>query len=71
MLAKEYLGHVVFSKIIHWPYSISVEAVEAISVKWGLVSALKVGLSGFSNYQNVVSTLCLNVAYLTDIWDYH
>ncbi|KAL5562410.1 hypothetical protein UlMin_032157 [Ulmus minor] len=33
---------------IHWPFPVSVEAAESLAIKWGIITALETGLTGFT-----------------------
>ncbi|KAL5581877.1 hypothetical protein UlMin_014319 [Ulmus minor] len=56
VMIRDSLGEFVLSKTIFWPFRISIEATEALEIKWGFFSALEAGLSGFS-----IASDCLTV----------
>ena len=47
VIIRDHAGNVVLYQTIIWPYPISVEAQEALAIKWGIITALEADLSGF------------------------
>src|SRR5690606_12378543 len=55
IIIKDSVGEVICAKVIHWPFPISIEAAEVLAIKWGIITALETGLSGFSISSNCAS----------------
>ncbi|KAL5554513.1 hypothetical protein UlMin_041914 [Ulmus minor] len=60
VIIRNSIGEVFCARAIHWPFPISVEAAESLAIKWGIITALEAGLTGFtvaSDCVSIVNTL--------------
>ena len=60
MILINHKGEVKFSKVIFWPYPVTVEVVEAYAILWGIQTTLEASFANFfvvSNCSNVVSNI--------------
>ncbi|KAL5550019.1 hypothetical protein UlMin_000195 [Ulmus minor] len=55
IIIRNSVGDVLYTRAIHWPLPILVEAAEAMAIKWGIITALEAGLVGFSVASDCVS----------------
>ena len=55
VIIRNFVGEVFCARAIHWPFPISVEAAESLAIKWGIITALETGLTGFTVVSDCVS----------------
>ena len=57
VIIRNSVGEVSCARAIHWPFPISVEAAESLAIKWGIITALETGLTGFTVASDCVSVV--------------
>ncbi|KAL5567856.1 hypothetical protein UlMin_024431 [Ulmus minor] len=57
VIIRNSVGEFFFARAIHWSFPISVEAAEALAIKWGIITALEAGLTGFTVASDCVSII--------------
>ncbi|KAL5546786.1 hypothetical protein UlMin_006473 [Ulmus minor] len=55
VIIRNSVGEVFCARAIHWPFPVSVEAAESLAIKWGIITALETGLTGFTVASDCVS----------------
>ncbi|KAL5572754.1 hypothetical protein UlMin_022351 [Ulmus minor] len=57
VIIRDSVGEVFCARAIHWPFPVSVEAAESLAIKWGIITALETGLTGFTVASDCVSVV--------------
>ncbi|KAL5555861.1 hypothetical protein UlMin_038097 [Ulmus minor] len=55
VIIRNSVGEVFCARVIHWPFPTSIEAAESLAIKWGIITALEAGFTGFTVASDCVS----------------